>query len=221
MINKRVLEFLKNLKTNNNRNWFQENKKLYLGAKEEFELFANFLIHELQQVDVELVSLSVKDCVFRIYRDVRFSKDKSPYKTHFGAYFVKGGKKSGYAGYYIQVAPGNSFIAGGVYHPPSDTLRRIRTEIYSNVEEYKTIINDDKFLSHFHSVEGDKLISSPAGFPREFPDIDLLKNKSYTVFRPVSDMELLNKNFIASAVVVFNSMKPFITFLNNAINPDY
>ena len=221
MINKKVLDFLKNLKTNNNRNWFEENKKLYLVAKEEFELFINILIHELQQMDVGLVSLSVKNCVFRIYRDVRFSKDKSPYKTHFGAYLVKGGKKSGYAGYYIQVDPGNSFIAGGVYRPPSDTLRRIRTEIYSNAGEYKAIINDDKFLSHFHSVGGDKLISSPAGFPKEFPDIDLLKYKSYTVFSPVSDMDLLNKDFIANAIVVFKSMKPFIAFLNNAINPDY
>ena len=112
MISKEIINFLSSLEKNNNRNWFLENKALYEQTRSEFEIFVNLLIHELRQIDKELSSLTAKECIFRIYRDVRFSKDKSPYKNNIGAYFVRGGKKSGFAGYYIHIEPGNHLLPG-------------------------------------------------------------------------------------------------------------
>jgi len=217
---KRMLNFLEGLSNNNNRDWFHANKHAYEQAKENFELFATFLLDELQQMNHTLFALRAKDCIFRIHRDIRFSPDKTPYKTNFGAYFVKGGKKSGLAGYYIQIEPRNSFIAGGIYRPPSELLRRIRKEIYLNIEEFKSIINKKDFISHFGELTGDRLISVPSGFDKDFPDIDLLKFKSYTVIKPVTDQHVLEEDFLQNAIAVFRVMQPFIQFLNHGIDPD-
>ena len=218
MISKGIIDFLKALEKNNNREWFQENRSRYEQAKTEFEIFINSLLHELRLIDKELSSISAKDCIFRIYRDVRFSKDKSPYKNNFGAYFVKGGKKSGFAGYYIHVEPGGSFIAGGIHRPSSEILRQVRSEIYGHTEEYKSIIAKKDFIDQFGRVEGEMLKSAPAGYEKDFPDIDLLKCKSYTVIKPVTNQQICEAGFLQETINVFKVMKPFISFLNGAIS---
>ena len=139
MINKNILLFLNELKNNNNRDWFHANKPKYNEAKVEFENYINNLIPEIGKFDNEIKHLEAKECIFRIFRDVRFSKDKSPYKPNFGAYIVKGGKKSGNAGYYLHIEPENSFLGGGIYMPPSNILKAIRIEIYENIDEFKSI----------------------------------------------------------------------------------
>lgn len=218
MINKNVIEFLKLLRKNNNREWFHKNKELYNRAKAEFEIFTNFMINEVQKIDRDIHSLTAKDCIFRIFRDVRFSKDKSPYKTNFGAFFVKGGKRSGNAGYYIHIEPANSFIAGGIHMPPSNILKSVRREIFENTGEFKSIINDRSFKNCFDTITGDKLVAAPQGFPKDFPDIELLKFKSYTVTRPVKDDAIHREDFTERVIQTFRIMYPFIHFINHAID---
>jgi uncharacterized protein (TIGR02453 family) len=171
----------------------------------------------LQKFDEELLSLNAKKCIFRIYRDVRFSRDKSPYKTNLGAYFVKGGKKSGFAGYYIHIEPGNSFAAGGMHMPPTSVLRQVRSEIYNHIDEFKSILFDPEFIARFGSLEGEKLKSTPPGFNKDFPDIELLKFKSYTVFSPLSDHQITQRGFIKELIPTYKMMLPLNRFLNGAI----
>jgi len=137
MISPNIIKFLTTLKENNNRDWFNKNKKWYQRSIEEFEVYVNCLIGEIQKFDVDIRFLAAKDCIFRIYRDIRFSKDKSPYKTNFGAFIVKDGRKSGNAGYYLHIEPGSSFLGGGIYMPPAETLRVVRKEIFENTKEFK------------------------------------------------------------------------------------
>jgi len=136
-----TMDFLFQLRGNNNREWFNSNKDLYNEAKNEFEGFVNILIPTTKSIDSEIDVVSAKECTFRIFRDVRFSKNKSPYKINFGAYISKGGRKNPFAGYYIHLQPGESFVGGGIYMPESKYLKAIRKKIYENVDEYKGIIN--------------------------------------------------------------------------------
>ena len=218
MLSKNILNFLNSLKRNNNREWFHKNKALYDSAKKEFEIFVNLLINEVHKIDKEVVSITAKDCVFRIYRDVRFSMDKTPYKTNFGVFIVKGGKNSGNAGYYLHVEPGNCFLGGGVYMPPSNILKAIRTEIYENTEEFKSIIQDSTFRKKFGKIyDDDQLKLPPRGFPKDFPDIDLLKYKNYTIIKSVTDQMIQRESFIDEIRTTFKAMYPFNQYINRAI----
>jgi uncharacterized protein (TIGR02453 family) len=212
-----ILHFLNELKDNNNREWFNENKKLFESAKGEFEMLLNQIIPGIQTFDDEIGSITAKDCMFRIYRDIRFSKDKTPYKTNFGGFISKGGRKSGYAGYYLHIEPNKSFLAGGSYMPPNDLLKKMRQEIFYNVDEFKRIINSKEFRKSFGSLEGEKLVRPPKDFPADFEDIDLLKHKSYVVLHPVEDKRLLTKNFIDDILEVYQHLKPLNHFLNRAL----
>jgi uncharacterized protein (TIGR02453 family) len=138
---KEVLQFLRELEVNNNRAWFEENKKRYLAVKALHEAFVAELIHGVGLFDPEVAGLEVKDTVFRIYRDVRFSPDKSPYKTHIGAYLARGGRKSPRGGYYVHLEPGHSFFSGGIWCPEAPLLRALREDVFNSVEEFKAIIN--------------------------------------------------------------------------------
>ena len=218
VISKNILNFLKVLYKNNNREWFNANKNVYNKARLEYEMFVELLIQKINQFDEDIGTLSAKDVIYRIYRDIRFSNDKTPYKTHFGAYITKGGRTGGYAGYYLHVEPGGSFLAGGFYMPPSDILKRIRTEIYENIEEFKTIINNSEFKKCFNDLWGEKLKSQPRGFPKDFPDIELLKYKHYIVAKNVSEDELQDKDFLETATGVFKILMPFNRFINNTID---
>lgn len=218
MISKNILDFLRELQANNNRDWFTANKHKYHSAKKDFEGFVKAFIPVLMEIDKEIGYLEPKDCIFRIFRDVRFSKDKSPYKNNFGSFFVKGGKNSGFGGYYLHIEPDNYFIGGGIHMPPGNILKAIRTEIYESTSEFKSIINDQKLKSFYGELSGDKLKSYPRDFPKDFKDIDLLKYTSYTLGKEIKENVLLDKNFISYLKDAFYTLKPFIGFLNKAVN---
>jgi len=215
---KNALDFLKELKANNNREWFNENRKTYESAKTEFESLVNNLIPKIYEFDPEIGSLTAKQCVFRIFRDVRFSKDKSPYKVNMGGFMSKGGRKGFHSGYYVHIEPGKSFLGGGIYMPPADVLKKIRQEIMYNVDEYKNIINNPAFKKIFTQMEGEKLKRPPKGFPADFPDIELLKYKSYVVLHEVKDKNILSENFENNIIDVFKTMYPLNEFLNKALS---
>ncbi len=217
MIKPIILDFLKQLTVNNNREWFNANKDFYNRAKQEFENFIDEFIPVLAKIDPEIGSLNAKDCTFRIYKDVRFSKDKSPYKTNMGAYLVKGGKKSRFGGYYLHVEPEGSFLAGGIHMPDSTVLKAIRTEIYENVNEYESLINNPEHKKYFDGVYGDKLKTAPKGFPKDWPHIDYLRHKGYAVVHYIDDTILLDPDFSDYAANVFKALKPFNQWMNKIV----
>jgi len=213
-------QFLKQLHLYNNREWFQKHKTMYMEAKEEFEIFINTIIAKIQHIDPEVDVFEAKECMFRIYRDVRFSKNKEPYKTNFGAFIAKGGRKSPYAGYYIHFQPGQSFIGGGIYMPKPNFLLSIRTRIYENPDEFKNIITNETFATYFDDIYGDKLKTAPRGFPKDFNDIDLLKHKHYAVTHHVNDCFWRVEDLIQNIEKIIKALHPFNTYLNNVIKKE-
>lgn len=212
----KLLNFLIRLGENNTKEWFAEHKDEYQVLHTNFKHFSDFLINEIQQFDKSVTGIQGKDTVFRIYRDVRFSKDKSPYKDNFGSFIVPGGKKSGKAGYYLHIQPGSCFIAGGIYMPPGDILSKVRTQIYAHIDEFKELIHQPDFIHTFGAIEGEKLKKAPKGFSEDFSDIDLLKFKSYTVMHRVTDQQLQSDDLFQKVVAVYRTMAPFNKFLNDA-----
>jgi uncharacterized protein (TIGR02453 family) len=217
MNTKQIINFLTELKVNNDRDWFQKNKKLYESIKSEMLEFLGKIIPEIALFDPEVTAIQPKDCIFRIYRDVRFSNDKSPYKTHIGAFISKTGRKGNHPGYYIHLEPDQSFLAGGLYMPPPDLLKAVRNEIYFNIDAFKAIINHQDFIKYFGKLDDfDKLSRPPKGFEPDWPDIDLLKYKSYVVTHNLSEMKWLSTNFIEYCLTVFEAIQPLNKFLQNA-----
>ena len=215
-----ILSFLTELKKNNNRDWFTSNKSWYEKVKKDFENIVLKLIQEVSLFDPDIGYPDPKKCIFRIYRDVRFSKDKSPFKTNFGGFIVKGGRNSGNAGYYLHLEPGESMIAGGAYMPESNILRNIRMDICHRTNEFLDIINEKSFVKTFGELEGEKLKKIPKGFPEDFAYPEIIKYKSYTVLVPLKK-EDLNKSddvIIKMTADIFSTMHPFINFLNQAID---
>ena len=209
--------FLRQLKENNNREWYHANKEVYGEAKQEFEHITELLIHEVVQFDKNIAGLQPKDCIFRIFRDVRFSADKSPYKTNFGTFLVPGGRKSMNAGYYLHIEPGGSMIATGIYMPPSPILMAIRKDIYAYTEEFKNIIQSKEIRELFGEISGEKLKSPPRGFSKDFPDVELLKYKSYGLIREKSDREMMNPDILKEIITCYKASQKLIHFLNEAI----
>ena len=219
MLSQNLIQFLYELKENNNREWFHSNNATYQIAKKEFEHFIALVIMEISQFDSTIKNVNPKDCIFRINRDIRFSNDKSPYKTNFGGFIVPGGRNAGYAGYYIHIEPENYFLAGGIYMPPADRLKAVRNEIYENIESFKKIIYNKDFVKHFGELSlEDKLKMPPKGFPKDFKDIDLLKYKHYTVSKTLDEKLIVSKDFIKEIAKTFKVLNPFISFINEAIN---
>lgn len=215
-INASTLEFLSLLKKNNNREWFEKNRSLYIAAKADFENFVQNLIYEIIEFDPIMKGLEAKSCIFRINRDVRFSHDKSPYKTNMGAFIVRGGKKNGdkYAGYYFHIEPGKSMLAGGAYVPPAPWLMSIREKIAYEPDRFISIINNAAFRKYFVKLEGEKLKKAPKGFPPDHKHIELLKFKSYLAVKEVADKQVINDDYLKYSVAVFKAMKPLNDFLN-------
>jgi len=216
-INKSTLEFLSGLNYNNNREWFLKNQAAYKEAKNNFESFVQAVINEITVFDPIMRGLEVKNCVYRINRDIRFSNDKTLYKSHLGAFIVRGGKKNGdkFAGYYFHVEPGKSMIAGGAYMPPSPWLSAIRENISDESEKYLKIISEKNFVKYFVQIEGEKLKSAPKGFKADHPMIDHLKFKSYLVTSKIIDEDVLSPGILSHVINVFKAMKPFNDFLSN------
>mgnify|MGYP000070731403 CR=1 FL=1 len=218
MLNSEILAFLAELKNNNHKLWFDANRSWYLEVKAQFEAFVEALIIRMGVHDPDLAYLTVRDCTYRIYRDVRFSPDKTPYKTNMGCYLVKGGKKSPLAGYYFHVEPGNSMIAGGLWMPQPPLLKKIRWGIYENINEFLSIIEEPTFKKFFPQLDEDAVLSRPPrDFPADFPHIHLLKFKSYTVSHPLSDNEVLAPDLIDKVTEAFCLIKPLNHFFNRII----
>jgi uncharacterized protein (TIGR02453 family) len=215
---KPILEFLTLIKQNNNRDWMEAHKSQYLESRLEFENIINEVVVKISAFDPSIVGVLPKECIFRLNRDIRFSKDKSPYKTHFGAYIAEGGRKSQKAGYYFHLEPGSSLLAGGMYMPSSDALKKIRQEVDYNPTELQNILSDRTFKKYFDNVQGEQLKTVPKGYSPDHPNIQLLKFKSFTVGHSVTDEETLSPTFLDKAVEVFKTMHPFNRFLNVAVS---
>jgi uncharacterized protein (TIGR02453 family) len=214
-----TFSFLTELKSNNDREWFAVNKKRYEAAKVDFDVFVEALLREIVVFDPSISHFSAKECVFRIYRDVRFGKDKSPYKTHFGAHVTSAAKKSELhtkAGYYIHLEPGGVFLAGGAYMPEGPWLKAIRSEIHYNGTMFHAIIDNPDFRRYFGAIEGEKLKTTPKDYQADHPDIEILKHKSFVATHKCTDKVALSPDFVKHCAAAFKVLKPFDDFLNMA-----
>lgn len=218
-IKKETFLFLEDLIANNDRTWFQENKVRYDIAKNDIDNFAQALIAEIIKTDSSIPKeITAKQCVLRIYRDVRFSKDKSPYKNHFGISIASRGKGNDGAGYYIHITPRASFVAGGYFMPQTEHLKAIRQEIDYNSDDLKNIIGDRNFKDYFLGLNQDqKLKTTPKGYDADHPDIDLLKLKSFTVSHLFDDAELIKLGAVEKVAKGLSLIHPLNVFLTQAI----
>jgi uncharacterized protein (TIGR02453 family) len=219
MLPSSVFKFLKDLSKNNNKAWFDANRKTYESVKTDFNKTVEELINGIAGFDEPIGELEAKKCMFRINRDIRFSKDKSPYKTNMGASFNKGGKKAMNAGYYFHCEPGKSFVAGGVWLPMPPELSRVRQEIDYNFDEWKKIVGNSTFKKYFddEAIKGESLSRPPKGYDENNPAIHYLKMKSFIVSRSFTDEALQDKKMFKEVIKTFNAMKPMLDFLNRAI----
>jgi uncharacterized protein (TIGR02453 family) len=216
---KSAISFLKKLAKNNNREWFADNKKSFEEAKEEFEELVVETIAEIGKWDKNVRSLTPKDCIYRIYRDVRFSKDKTPYKTSFSALLSKDGRKGKGAINYLHIQPSQSFTAAGVYMPESNDLKAIRQEIDYNLKKFETILTNYEFKNHFGELSEEwKLKTLPKGYSADNPAIEYLRLKGFVVTKNYMEKEVLAKSFPGAAAHSFKIAQPLNTFLNSAID---
>jgi uncharacterized protein (TIGR02453 family) len=211
---KPVLDFLSELKGHNNKAWFEENRAAYDTARTHFENFVDQLIIQYEAVE-DLGGITAKDCIMRIYRDTRFSKDKSPYKTNMGATIAPGGKKSAGLGYHLHMQPHDeTLIAGGLYMPSPEQLARFRMAIDQDAAPFKAITEDKEFKKYFGMPEGEKVKTVPQGYTRDHPEIELLRFKQVVVVHRLSDEMVLSPRFNTHVIKTFTAMKPFLDYLN-------
>lgn len=215
---KSLLTFLKGLEKNNNKEWFDGNKKTYEAIRKDWLGFVAETIAEAGRFDKDIAALEAKNCIFRINRDVRFSNDKSPYKNNFGMSLSKGGKKAEFCGYYLHIQPGTCFLAGGAYMPMPDKLAAIRQEIDYNAEEFVRIVTDKQFKKYFGKLSGETLQRPPKGYEADNPMIQFIKHKSFLAEYKLTDADLLDKKFQTKMIEVFKAMQPLNEFLNRAIS---
>jgi len=215
----KTIKFLKALKKNNNKEWFDKHKSQYLEAKAEYEDLVGRLIAIISKFDKKInPGLKVKDCVFRIYKDVRFSKDKTPYKTNMGADISAGGKKASMPGYYFHFEPGNSFLAAGSHMPAPEQLTAIRQEIDYNGDKLEKILKSKSYSKYCKGLDDyDRLVTSPKGYAKDHKHIELLKNKSFLAFHPIPEKYLTSKQLDKYAGEGFKAMLPLVEFLREAI----
>lgn len=223
MISQKTLQFLEDLKENNNRQWFHENKPRYEKYKEEYtELISDFLA-EMIPLDESLRHLEPKNCAFRIARDIRFSKDKTPYKTHMGIWMSSGTKNTNLPGYYIHIEQGKSFIGGGVWWPDATDLKKIRKEIAYFYEDLQEILEDKKFKKEFGDFErsdSNSLKNAPKDYEKEHPAIEYLKLKSFTAIQPIDDKLLKDKDFVKKISQRLIALKPLNQFLERGLTTE-
>ena len=217
-ISQQTLSFLQALQHNNNRQWFQQHKEAYEVARTEFIQFSQKLLEGISKFDPTVSpDQPISDCIFRIYRDVRFSKDKTPYKTHFSAAFSSMGKKTQVPGYYFQLAPGATFLIVGIWQPDKDRLHAIRQEIDYNGDDFHSILQNKRFNTNWQLSVEDRLKTRPKGYEASHPDIELLRLKSFMATRSISDAELLSSNAIPLILEACNHAGPFLHFLYTAL----
>ncbi|MBT2557290.1 DUF2461 domain-containing protein [Hymenobacter sp. ISL-91] len=213
-----LFDFLTDLALHNDREWFQAHKATYDQLRKEFEVLVGQILNALAAEEPALATLEAKKCIFRIYRDVRFSKRKEPYKTHFSAYFAVGGKQSVGPGYYFQLGPGGqTMMAGGIYQPEKEQLARIRQEIDYNGPALHRILEAPAFCQLYAGLEGEQLKRPPAGYAADHPDIGYLKHKSFVVSHLVPDATARQLNLAEYVPSAFRTMRPFSDFLREAV----
>lgn len=218
MIEISTLKFLKELAKHNDREWFQANKKRFDAAQDNIIAFTGQMIGEIAKFDDAVGGLDPKACVFRIYRDTRFSKDKSPYKTNIGCWISPGGRRSMLPGYYFHVEPGRSFIAAGKHQPDSAELLKIRNNIAANTKEFLKIVGSKAFIERFGPLSGDKLVKPPKGFAADHPAIEYLKLKSFTVHREYTDDSVVSGTGYTKLLAKdARAMYPLVMFLRVAL----
>jgi uncharacterized protein (TIGR02453 family) len=222
MLQSSTFQFIKDLKANNNKEWFETNRKVYQRAKEDFLVQVQAIINGLEGFDAEIAfaKLEPKKCIFRINRDTRFSADKSPYKTNMGAWFSGGAKGLQRAGYYLHLEEGGCFLAGGMYMPEAESLKKIRQEIHYNYKDLQAILTEISFQNFFpRAFDPDlKLKKAPQGYKEDNPAIELLKLKSFTVSHNFAEQKLLEPGFNDFALDVFKTMQPLVKFLNQSLD---
>jgi len=221
MPNKEIFQFLKELAANNNREWFKEHKDEYDAVRTIFEDIVRKLIIHIASFDDTVANLEVKDCIYRIYRDIRFSPDKSPYKRHFGAYFNPSGKQACYGGYYFHLQPGESLVACGTWCLPSAQLKALRQAVVDYIDEFRAIVEAPDFKHYFPQIGTEFLKKMPVGFPKDFPYPNYLRCKDYSCCWYFPDDFLDNDGWIDEITKVFKLMKPFNDFLDYSINGNY
>ena len=214
---KPVLDFLSELAQHNQRDWFKQHQDVYQAARKRFENFVDDLIIAYRSVE-DLGPLTAHDCVMRIYRDVRFTRDKTPYQTHMAASIAKGGRHSPRFPYYLHIAPHDqSFLAGGLYMTSGSQLARFREQIDRDSAPLRAIFNDSRFYQMFGTPGGESLKTAPQGYSRDHPDIDLLRLKQVTVAYPLPDALVVSPHIIDTVVETFAVMKPFLDYLNETV----
>lgn len=220
MIHPSTLAFLKKLKKNNNREWFEKNRLLYEAAKTDVEKNVAVVLAAAKQFDKRISrELAAKKCMFRIYRDVRFAKDKRPYKNNLGASFNPGSKNANLPGYYMHIEAGGAFLAGGIWQPPAPELAKIRQEIDYNLKEFEKIINDKSFRKYFKVLDqDDKLVTTPKGYAKDHPAIEYLRLKSFIAVCSLTDKEIMAPHFNKTASEIFKAMLPLNQFLQRALD---
>jgi uncharacterized protein (TIGR02453 family) len=213
-----TLRFLRDLRANNNKQWFDDNRKRYDVARAHFEQFISELILAAGEVE-DLAGVTSKDCMFRINRDIRFSPDKTPYKTAMSAVIGKGGRKATGRGYYVHIEPDNhSLVAGGLHSPSSQELEKVRRRLSEDSREFKKIVHNSDFTRLFRSVQGEALKTAPQGYPKDHPDIELLRMKQYVAEHRLSDEDVLAPDLVANVVELFKALKPFLTYIQTTLD---
>jgi uncharacterized protein (TIGR02453 family) len=214
---KAILDFLRALRDHNDREWFEDNRNRYEEARAVFLELVGELIDRFGPVD-DLGGVTVKECAFRINRDVRFSKDKSPYKTVMSAVLGRGGRKSGVRSYYFHIeSDGLSFLAGGLYAPSPKELGAVRQALAEDARPLKKILRAPDFVRAFGALGGESLKTAPSGYPKDHPDIELLRLKQFLVMHRLSDEDVLSEDLIPHSLGVYKAMKPFLLYLEEAV----
>ena len=213
-----ILDFLKLLAANNNREWFQQHKSDYLKVQTDFEDLLEAIIVRISSFDESIAHVRPSECTYQIYRDTRFSPDKTPYKNHIGGYINARGKKSNHCGYYIHLEPGNCMLAGGSWCMPSAMLKAVRQSVCDNIDAYRSIVEDKAFRKYFPVIGESRLKTLPKGFPKDFPFPQYIQCKDYTVTYHIPDSFFDSPDFMDEIARVFMQLKRFADFTNETID---
>ncbi len=211
-----TLDFLEELRFNNHKTWFDENRKRYEQARSIFEGLIGNIMQHFGTVE-DLGDTTVKECLYRINRDIRFSKDKTPYQIHMAALIANGGRKSTGRSYYVHIQPGGSFVAGGIYSPTPEQLQKLRHTIAQNPRRINDVLANKDFVRYFGKVEGEKLKTAPKGYASDHPAIELLKHKQFLASHPVTDAQVLSDGLVAYIVDACRALKPFVAYIDDAL----
>jgi uncharacterized protein (TIGR02453 family) len=220
MLQPSTLKFLKDLSKNNNKPWFDAHRAQYDAAKKDFETFIQTVIDKHSQKDETIREQEAKKCIFRINRDVRFSKDKAPYKNNIGASINRGGRKSVFAGYYFHCQPGECFVGGGIWMPMPPEMKKVRQEIDYCFDEFKKIVSSKKFQTIYgglYTGEDASLSRVPQGFEKDNPAADYLKLKSWIAMQSLKDAEVTSKDLVKKTLAAFEALQPMVQFINRAL----